>query len=295
MGSTLDVLKALELNVAANTTAKKEEDDNLYPSLQEKAKNYHRNPHKSAFGWVGGKSKLANTIIAEFGAHKTYVEVFGGALSVLYRKERSQIEIVNDVYEELINLHLAIKRRPQSLRDCLNNMLVSRDVFMLLRNNNIKPKNDIERAAFYYYRTVLSFGSAGDNFAMPKKRRGVRNIYGSFKLFHNRLKGVCVENMDFSRLIKNYDSETTLFYADPPYLGTENYYKGSLKGGFGIQDHERLASVLKGIKGKFVLSYNVCNVIRHLYKDYNMQEINVTYGINAPRQLKTKEFIIKNF
>ncbi|MDR1007999.1 MAG: DNA adenine methylase [Campylobacteraceae bacterium] len=130
---------------------------------------------------------------------------------------------------------------------------------------------------------------------MPKKRRAVRNIYGSFKPFHDRLKGVCIENMDFSNLIKNYDADTTLFYADPPYVGTENYYKGSLKGGFGIKDHERLASDLKGIKGKFVLSYNVCDVVKDLYKTYNMQEIDVTYGINAPRQVKTKEFIIKNF
>jgi DNA adenine methylase len=43
--------------------------------------------------------------------------------------------------------------------------------------------------------------------------------------------------MDFSNLIKNYDAETTLFYADPPYVGTENYYKGSLKEGFGIKDY----------------------------------------------------------
>jgi DNA adenine methylase len=101
--------------------------------------------------------------------------------------------------------------------------------------------------------------------------------------------------MDFAKLIQNYDAESTLFYVDPPYVGTENYYKGSLKGGFGIKDHERLADSLKGIKGKFVLSYNVCDVVRDLYKAYNVKEIAVTYGLNAPRQVKTKEFIIKNF
>ncbi|MDR0666767.1 MAG: DNA adenine methylase, partial [Campylobacteraceae bacterium] len=220
MGSVKETMQALELNVVANSAVKTEE-ENLYPPLKERVKDYYHNPRKSAFGWVGGKSKIADTIIAEFAEHKTYVEVFGGALSVLYRKERSQIEIVNDIYEELVNLHLTIRNRPQSLRACLNTMLVSRDVFSLLKNKKIEPRNDIERAAFYFYRTVLSFGSAGDNFAMPKKRRAIRNIYGTFKLFHNRLKSVCIENMDFAKLIQNYDAESTLFYVDPPYVGTE--------------------------------------------------------------------------
>ncbi|MGE4517324.1 MAG: DNA adenine methylase, partial [Arcobacteraceae bacterium] len=47
---------------------------------------------KAPFGWVGGKSKLAKDIVALIPEHKMYVEVFGGALSVLYAKEKSKIE-----------------------------------------------------------------------------------------------------------------------------------------------------------------------------------------------------------
>jgi DNA adenine methylase len=295
MGSAENVLRALESDVAVQDAVKKEAEDSLYLPLKERAKEFNNNPKKAAFGWVGGKSKLADTIIAEFTKHKTYVEVFGGALNILYKKERSAIEIVNDIYEELINLHLCIKHRPQSLRAYLNSMLVSRDVFTLLRNDKLKPRNDIERAAFYYYRTVLSFGSKGDNFAMPKKRRALRNIYGSFKPFFNRLKGVCIENLDFEKLIQSYDADTTLFYADPPYVGTERHYKSSMKGGFNIRDHERLAAELKAIKGKFVLSYNICDVVKDLYKGCNLREIDVTYRLNAAKIVNTKELIIKNF
>ena len=36
-------------------------------------------------------------------------------------------------------------------------------------------------------------------------------------------------------------------------------------GGFGREDHKRLADVLCSIKGKFLLSYNDCEEIRELY------------------------------
>ena len=36
-------------------------------------------------------------------------------------------------------------------------------------------------------------------------------------------------------------------------------------GGFGREDHKRLADVLCNIKGKFLLSYNDCEEIRELY------------------------------
>lgn len=42
---------------------------------------------KAPFGWVGGKSKLAKDIVAAMPDHRLYVEVFGGALNVLYAKQ----------------------------------------------------------------------------------------------------------------------------------------------------------------------------------------------------------------
>jgi DNA adenine methylase len=61
-----------------------------------------------------------------------------------------------------------------------------------------------------------------------------------------------VESMDFEEVVKKYDSPTTYFYMDPPYWKTENYYSNH---DFDRNDHERLANVLKTIKGKFSLSY----------------------------------------
>lgn len=60
---------------------------------------------KAPFGWIGGKSKFDKDIAKELDSnHTTYVEVFGGALSVLYAKEPSKLEVVNDINSNLVNL-----------------------------------------------------------------------------------------------------------------------------------------------------------------------------------------------
>ena len=58
--------------------------------------------------------------------------------------------------------------------------------------------------------------------------------------------------MDFEAVIQKYDGPSTYVYADPPYWKTENYYNNH---DFDSADHERLADCLKGIQGKFSLSY----------------------------------------
>lgn len=71
-----------------------------------------------------------------------------------------------------------------------------------------------------------------------------------------------IENKDFEKLIAQYDRRNTIFYLDPPYYKTEDYYEDV---DFKRSDHERLCGVLLKIKGKFLLSYNDCPEIRELY------------------------------
>ena len=52
---------------------------------------------RAPFGWLGGKSKLSKDIVALLPPHETYVEIFGGAGWVLFAKERSKVEVYNDL------------------------------------------------------------------------------------------------------------------------------------------------------------------------------------------------------
>lgn len=249
---------------------------------------------KAAFAWVGGKNYLAKEIIALMPEHKTYIEVFGGALSVFYQKSPSKIEVINDINNELINLHLCIRNKPQSLNNVLNSLFVSRKIFTMIKNKELKPRNDIERAAFYFYLISTSFGSSMGQFAMSKKRAPKR-LYRDFSLNTKRLKNASIENKSFEYILKEYDYNEALFYLDPPYVGTENYYKNT--NGFGIKEHKLLNDLLKNIKGKFMLSYNDCELVRELYKDFNFKQLKVRYSLNNSvlKRKESKEVLIMNF
>ena len=254
---------------------------------------------RAPFGWVGGKSKLAKDIVDLIPHdHKTYIEVFGGALSVFYAKEKSKLEVVNDINSDLINLHRSIRTNPQTLSFYLHQLLVSREIFNDIRHKKIKPKNNIEAAAFYLYQLTQSFGSKGDNFAMSAKSgRKPKDLYKSYTKWSSRLKGVTIENKSFQVLIPLYDKEDAFFYIDPPYVSTENYYKDT--GGFGAVEHEKLATLLSSLKGRFLLSYNDCELVRKLYSKFNIKttkEIEYTLGKNVHGKSKSvKEVIITNY
>ncbi|ENI11243.1 hypothetical protein H741_0251 [Campylobacter jejuni subsp. jejuni ICDCCJ07004] len=246
---------------------------------------------KAPFAWVGGKNYLAKEIIALMPEHKSYIEVFGGALSVFYQKSASKIEVIND---ELINLHLCIRNKPQSLANVLNSMIISRKIFHMLKNKEIKPRNNLERAAFYFYLINTSFGSSMGQFAM-NKQRAPKRLCRDFSLHIKRLKNASIENKSFEYILKEYDYNEALFYLDPPYVGTENYYKNLPC--FGLKEHELLCNLLKNIKGKFMLSYNDCELIRELYKDFNFKELKVRYSLNnnVLKRKESKELLIMNF
>ncbi len=256
-------------------------------------------PLKAPFAWIGGKSKLADDIVSMFPEHRFYAEVFGGALNVFYRKpypaSSRHAEVVNDINGELINLHRIIRTNPQSLSTYLNRLLISREVFADILSGRLRPTNNIERAAFYYYLLSQSFGSKGTTFAMNAKSRRPKDIYKEFGQWSRRLKFVTIEHMSFEKLIRTYDKEDAFFYCDPPYVSTESYYQNT--GGFGEAEHRQLSELLHGIKGKFLLSYNDCELVRELYADMNIKLSKpIDYTLRGAGSKKTvREVFISNY
>ena len=62
----------------------------------------------SPIKWVGGKSRLRKQIIELIPPHTCYVEPFSGAAWVLFGKSPSNVEVLNDVDQDLIRLHLVL-------------------------------------------------------------------------------------------------------------------------------------------------------------------------------------------
>ena len=222
-----------------------------------------RNRMNSFMSWVGGKKALRDAIVARLCCScDRYVEVFGGGAWVLFHKLPGKFEVYNDFNPNLANLYRCVRDHPEELCEELRYTLNARVDFdhirEVLRTKTVIP--DIRRAAYFYQIIRESYASGLDSFgAQP------HNMWRNFPLIteaSKRLQSVVIENKDFEKLIQQYDRPNTIFYLDPPYYETEDYYEDV---GFGTADHERLCNALMQIKGKFLLSYNDCPQIRQLY------------------------------
>jgi DNA adenine methylase len=83
-----------------------------------------------------------------------------------------------------------------------------------------------------------------------------------------------------------------LFYLDPPYFGCEDDYGKAV---FGREDFERLARLLAGIRGKFILSINDAPEIREIFSAFHIADIETTYTLSKGMSVRAGELIISNF
>ena len=97
---------------------------------------------------------------------------------------------------------------------------------------------------------------------------------------HSRLAGVVIECLDWSDFIPRYDSAGTLFYLDPPYWGCETDYGKAM---FERADFQRMATLLAGIKGRFILSLNDLPEVRETFAGFKIEAVRTTYTIGGPR------------
>ena len=219
-----------------------------------------------------------------------YVEVFGGGGSVLLNKERSVREVLNDANGNLINLYRVVREHPDELKDRLLYVMHNREDFKIAQRRleeatgrcfPVLPQQDgnssdsqgklaekkpevsspVLRAADFYQVVRQSYAGNGKQFSAV-----ARSMWAGFPAIDRvagRLQGVTLEKEDFGVIFQRYDSPTTVFYIDPPYFFTEDYYPGNI---FLRSDHQRLAAILLRAEGLWLLSYNLCPEVLELYQ-----------------------------
>ncbi len=71
---------------------------------------------KAIAPWFGGKRTMAPTIVEELGPHNSYWDIFCGSCAVLFAKEPSGHEHVNDLHGDLINLARVLQREELAVK-----------------------------------------------------------------------------------------------------------------------------------------------------------------------------------
>jgi DNA adenine methylase len=111
----------------------------------------------------------------------------------------------------------------------------------------------------------------------------------NLSLYQDKLKNATLLSNDYKAVMKKYDSPSTFFFLDPPYEKSEKLYKES------SIDYEDMSRYLKTIKGKFLLTVNDSPNLRQVFKDFNVEGVEVTGSTTEGFQSKRKELIITNY
>ncbi|MGZ8220894.1 MAG: DNA adenine methylase [Methylobacter sp.] len=260
----------------------------------------------SPFKWVGGKSRLRKFIIPLFPSHTCYVEPFAGAGWVLFGKEPSAVEVLNDIDQEVINFFRVVKSNPEALIDAFEFELVSRAEFDRLAMLDTSQLNEIQRAHRFYYIIMAGWGgelkhpriqtSISDGGHGNRLIGAIKTLQARLRPVHARLSTVLIENLDWQKCVDRYDREGTLMYLDPPYPDNKcNYFHNMRNAG----DHELLANRLQKTKCKWILSSYDKEDVRSLYPDSFIIPISSMSGMKSkkgqPERLLNQEILIMNF
>nr|WP_315237731.1 DNA adenine methylase [uncultured Albidiferax sp.] len=247
--------------------------------------------------WVGGKRRLVPEILPWFEPHTCYVEPFAGAAALLFNKQPSKVEVLNDVNADLVNLYRVVRHHLEEFVRQFKWALTSRKLFQWLQDTPPETLTDIQRAARFFYLQRLAFGAKVDNqtFGVATTSTQALNlmrIEEDLSAAHLRLSRVVVEHMDWEACMKRYDRPHTLFYCDPPYWDTQGYGVG-----FGLEQYDKLAELLRSMAGKAIVSVNDIPEMRKAFKGLTMRRLKIKYTVGAAAQSRGEkgELLIRNW
>ena len=249
--------------------------------------------------YVGGKRLLAKHItkLIEAVPHTCYAEPFVGMGGIfLRRRQQPQTEVINDFNGEVANLFRILQRHYPQFMEIIRFSITSRKRFVELSNTDPTTLTDLERAARFLYLQRTAFGGkpSAQHFGVATERPARFNMTTLAPMLedvHERMAGVVIECLDFEAFIRRYDRPYTLFYLDPPYWDCEDYYGPGL---FNREDFSRLASILAGIKGRFILSLNDTEGVRDCFKGFDIQPVQTKYSLAGKGYQDFREVIIRN-
>lgn len=270
---------------------------------------------KPVIKWVGGKAQLLDKIKELLPEdYNTYYEPFFGGGAVLFGLI-DKPAVVNDINPELINVYKQIRLNPEEVIEALGNIdylhSTSSDpkkYYYTVREyfNSRLTSNSIEQAARFIYLNKHCFNglyrvNSKGQFNVPfnGKVSGSSFDPDNIREVSRRLQNVDLLCGDFAATVKDA-AKGDLVFVDSPYAPlTPTSFVDYTKEGFSYDDHVRLADLYKQLTDRGVycmLTNHDTDLIRDLYKDYTITEVEVSRSINRNgSDRKGKEVIITNY
>jgi DNA adenine methylase len=245
--------------------------------------------------YIGGKNRLAATIVTLIPPHLTYVEPFAGGAQVFFRKTPSKVEILNDLNNDVTTFFRVCQLHHPELIRYLTFTVPSRTWFDILSRTDPSTLTDIQRAARFLYLQKNAFASrvARRNFAVnvvqPKHYRPDR-LAAIIEEAAVRLRNAQIECAPYEQILTRCDRPQTFFYLDPPYFGRDLYAYN-----FTEEQFDELALRLRSLKAKFLLSLNDVPEIRRIFRGFTLRRVTLAYSAQKKVGNRYSELLIANY
>jgi DNA adenine methylase len=218
---------------------------------------------KKPFGWYGGKQALAPLLVSLLPAHRVYCEVFGGSGALLFAKPPSALEIFNDLDSGVVNF-FRVLRNPgqfQELQQQLSLTPYAREEYYSCFASWQDTPDPVEKARAWYVAVMQSMNARTRNTDWSTTKHPGSNHARKWQhsIAHlsaciERLRDVQIDHRDFEDVIRAYDSPTTCFYLDPPYLPETRRKVRQYHHEMSEQDHRRMLACIQRVEGMVLLS-----------------------------------------
>ena len=255
------------------------------------------------FKWVGSKRRLVDDVIAHFPSKiERYVEPFMGGAHVGLSLLESGVKNVHfsDTNDDLISFWKAIKESPGAL---LKEIATYKSRIYKVDHAKIRrqrPETVVKKGARFYYLVKTSYrglwrvnrsGEFNVSYTGCSKESFVPDS-GEMYRVHDLLKHATIEKGDFRDVLKARHPVPTVFYLDPPYIGTFSSYAAE---GFGNHEHTVLGYLFHKLKREGhvpVLSNIEHPFINDCYRDDNIYRVHVKHPTSCTAGAEDKVEVI---
>lgn len=231
---------------------------------------------RPALRYFGGKWKLAPWIISHMPPHTTYVEPFGGAMSVMLRKSPAFINVYNDLSDLVVNFFRVLRDQPDALIHAIQLTPYSRTEYLQAQ---VLTDDPLEQARRFYVWCWQGRGRGGivetGGWAFQKSKTRTQTdvndwcktdyLYETARFIRDN---VYIEHSPAEKVIRLFDTPETLFYVDPPYVHSargDRWGTSAYNHEMTDDDHRALAEQLQNVKGYVMITGYECELYDDLY------------------------------